>query len=210
MCVYVCRLRVCLQGFPVFVILDHRGCYIHTQSAGPLEMEPIFTATEPDPNKLLNFLVSSSSPPIPTGLPSARVHAHVQTHACAPILLAGPCATLAGGSWPRCNLVQSGAIWPALEVICPFSPLSRTPHKLSSSSCSSCSSSSSSSSSSSFSPFSLPALLEKRGRQRRSCRKRRGRGQCLSQEFVPLEFWVRRDACVRHVNPGLTACSVCT
>ena len=53
------------QGFPVFVILDDKGCYIHTQSAGPLEMEPIFTATDPDPNKLLTFLVSLSSFPTP-------------------------------------------------------------------------------------------------------------------------------------------------
>jgi hypothetical protein len=42
--------------FPVFVILDHRGSYIHTQSAGPLEVDPIFTAEDPDPNKLLTFL----------------------------------------------------------------------------------------------------------------------------------------------------------
>ena len=54
----------------MFVILDDQGCYIHTQSAGPLEMEPIFTATDPDPNKLLTFLVSLSS--LPTPDPSIR------------------------------------------------------------------------------------------------------------------------------------------
>jgi len=45
------------QGFPVFVILDCKGGYVHTQSAGPLELDPIFTASDPDPNKVLAFLV---------------------------------------------------------------------------------------------------------------------------------------------------------
>ena len=40
----------------MFVILDHKGSYIHTQSAGPLEVDPIFTAEDPDPNKILTFL----------------------------------------------------------------------------------------------------------------------------------------------------------
>ena len=43
-------------GFPVFVILDHEGAYIHTQSAGRLECDPIFTATDPDPDKVVQFL----------------------------------------------------------------------------------------------------------------------------------------------------------
>lgn len=44
------------MGFPVFVILDCEGRYLHTQATGALEVDPAITAEEPDTKKVLRFL----------------------------------------------------------------------------------------------------------------------------------------------------------
>ena len=43
-------------GFPVLVILDHQGRFVHTQPTGQLEMDPILTSENPDPQKVAAFL----------------------------------------------------------------------------------------------------------------------------------------------------------
>ena len=43
-------------GFPVLVILDYQGKFIHTQPTGLLEMDPIITSEKPDPQKVASFL----------------------------------------------------------------------------------------------------------------------------------------------------------
>lgn len=45
-------------GFPVFVIIDAYGRYIHSQATGDLEKDPAFMShAGPDPKKILKFLM---------------------------------------------------------------------------------------------------------------------------------------------------------
>jgi hypothetical protein len=43
-------------GFPIFVVLDYQGKFIHTQATGELETDPILTSELPDPQKVAKFL----------------------------------------------------------------------------------------------------------------------------------------------------------
>jgi hypothetical protein len=43
-------------GFPILVVLDYQGKFIHTQATGELETDPILTSELPDPQKVTKFL----------------------------------------------------------------------------------------------------------------------------------------------------------